>query len=107
MTSVRGTKGGYALTGDPKDLTVGWVVELLEGPLQLATCVGQTPTDEHQCDISRVCPVKHSVFKIHLEIREVLYGQTIADLARAAGLPGDSLPVARSVLLSEATCIPE
>lgn len=108
IASVRGTKGGYALAGSPKLISVGRVVELLEGPLQLAACVGQGPSDDDhlQCNISRVCPVKHSVFKIHLKIRDVLYGQTIADLARGAGLPGDSLPVARSVV-AESQCIPE
>lgn len=103
VDSVRGTKGGYELTEDPRSITVGRVVELLEGPLQLANCIGATPSDHLQCNVSRVCPVKHSVFKIHLMIRDVLYGHCIADLARGAGLPGASLPIARSSSV-EATC---
>ncbi len=97
VRSVRGTKGGYELADAPSSISVGRVVELLEGPLQLASCIGQGPGDPHlQCTVSRVCPVKHNVFKIHLKIRDVLYGHSIADLAQGAGLPGEALPVARS-----------
>ena len=95
VRSLRGTKGGYELVEDPKALTVGRIVELLEGPLQLADCVGHHH-DEAACTVSSVCPVRHSVFKIHLRIRDVLYGQSIADLARDAGRRGDSLPVVQS-----------
>jgi Rrf2 family protein len=96
VRSVRGTKGGYELAEAPRAIAVGRVVELLEGPLQLATCIGQQPRDHLQCSVSRVCPVKHNVFRIHLQIRDVLYGQTIADLAQGAGRTGEALPVARS-----------
>jgi Rrf2 family protein len=100
VRSLRGTKGGYELALDPKSITVGRVVELLEGPLQLATCVGDhtsaTNGDPLGCSVSSTCPVKHSVFKIHLKIRDVLYGHCIADLAGGAALPGESLPVVRS-----------
>ncbi|RMG11637.1 MAG: Rrf2 family transcriptional regulator [Planctomycetota bacterium] len=96
VRSVRGTKGGYELVADPAKVTVGRLVELLEGPLQLADCVGQGALDPLACQVTRVCPVKHSVFKIHLRIRDVLYGQSIADLARDASRPGESLPVVRS-----------
>lgn len=90
VRSVRGTKGGYELTLDPATLPVGRVVELLEGPLQIATCVGDDPQD-HSCAASSVCPVKHSVFRIHVRIRDVLYASTIADLAQ--GSTRASLPV--------------
>ena len=81
---------GDELTLDPASLPVGRVVELLEGPLQIATCVGDDPQD-HTCAASSVCPVKHSVFRIHVRIRDVLYASTIADLAQ--GSTRASLPV--------------
>ena len=96
VRSIRGTKGGYELAEEPGAISVGQVVEALEGPLQLAECVGQQPRDHMRCQLSRTCPVKRSVFKIHLEIRDVLYGYTVADLTRGAELPGEGLPVARS-----------
>ena len=95
VRSVRGTKGGYELVLDPATLPLGRVVELLEGPLQIAACLGEEdlPADEC-CSASAVCPVKHSVFRIHARIRDILYGQTIADLAREGSRKRSSiLPV--------------
>jgi Rrf2 family protein len=86
VRSVRGTKGGYEILLDPATLPVGRVVELLEGPIQIAACIGddlhQPSEDNECCSAASVCPVKHSVFRIHARIRDVLYGQSIADLAR-------------------------
>lgn len=102
VRSVRGTKGGYELVLDPATLPVGRVVELLEGPLQIAACVGEEDIPENVfadecCSASAVCPVKHSVFRIHARIRDILYGQTIADLAREGSRKRSSiLPVVQS-----------
>jgi Rrf2 family cysteine metabolism transcriptional repressor len=89
VRSVRGTKGGYELLLDADTLPVGRVVELLEGPLQIAACVGEGPCasetiEDPSCAASAVCPVKNSVFKIHVQIRDVLYAKTIGDLARGS-----------------------
>ena len=96
VRSVRGTKGGYELLTDPAQVPVGLVVETLEGPLQIASCVGDDlrTDDEHCCSATRVCPVKHSVFKIHVRIRDVLYATSIGDLAR--GSSRSLLPVVAS-----------
>ncbi|MGE0707847.1 MAG: Rrf2 family transcriptional regulator [Planctomycetota bacterium] len=101
VRSVRGTKGGYELAVDAAELPVGRVVETLEGPLQIASCVGHpgpsaaaSAGDEACCSAVRVCPVKHSVFKIHVRIRDVLYATSIGDLAR--GSSRSLLPVAAS-----------
>ena len=90
VRSIRGTKGGYELALDPATLPVGRVVELLEGPLQIATCVGEDPHG-HCCAASDVCPIRHSVFRIHVRIRDVPYASTIADLAQGGSRA--SLPV--------------
>lgn len=99
VESVRGTKGGYELLVPADRLTVGRVSELLEGPLRLAECVGDADPraavqhKDGKCCLSRTCPVRQSVFRIHLKIRDVLYGVTIAELARTARRPGEALPV--------------
>lgn len=82
VRSSRGTKGGYELAEDARRIPVGRVVELLEGPLKLAECVhpGEV-AEELECAVSSICPVKKNVFQLHLKIRDLLYGQSIADLA--------------------------
>ncbi len=83
VDSLRGTKGGYELALTPASISVGRLVELLEGPLQLAQCVGDRDLG---CKSNQACPVKHSVLKIQLEVRDVLYGHTIASLCDTSGL---------------------
>ncbi len=90
VRSARGTKGGYELSEDPKAIPVGRVVELLEGPLKLAECVHPEEDSGLECAVSGICPVKKNVFQLHLKIRDLLYGQSIADLVgdpRAGALP--------------------
>ncbi len=98
VRSVRGTKGGYELALPPDALPVGRVVELLEGPLKLAGCVGvdaRSPDDE-ACTALCACPVRHGMLRLHARMRDLLYGVTIADLAR--GTPGRGpLPLAAGV----------
>ena len=96
LASTRGTKGGYQLALPPEQLPVGRIVELIEGPLRLAECIGHGAQDTAGCCVSDTCPVKRSVFKLHVRIRDVLYGMTVAELAAGAQQPGSALPVARS-----------
>jgi Rrf2 family protein len=92
VSSSRGTKGGYELSEDPERIPVGRVVELLEGPLRLAECVHseEEASEGLECAVSGICPVKKNVFQLHLKIRDLLYGESIADLvktSRASALP--------------------
>ena len=98
LESVRGTKGGYRLAVPAERLTVGRVAELLEGPLRLTDCISDSDVRPHRregeggCCLSRTCPVRQSVFRIHLKIRDVLYGVSVAELARTSRRTGESLP---------------
>lgn len=40
IESVRGPKGGHMLSKSPEEITVGEIVELLEGGINLANCIG-------------------------------------------------------------------
>jgi Rrf2 family protein len=42
VASRRGVQGGYYLTCDPKNLTVGRVIRLVEGPLDPVRCTSDT-----------------------------------------------------------------
>lgn len=52
VRSHRGAKGGYTLVGDPKDLTVGRIVRLLDGSLN--------PMDCGPCGGERSCLLQES-----------------------------------------------
>lgn len=93
VRSVRGTKGGYELSVEPASISVGRLVEALEGPVRLAECIGDHGDESGACCVSARCPVKGSVFRVHARIHEVLHGITIGDLAGQEGGAGERLPV--------------
>jgi Rrf2 family protein len=51
LISIRGPKGGHLLAKDPKDITVGEIVTLLEGSDELIQCAG----DPNQCNRASTC----------------------------------------------------
>jgi len=60
VKSVRGAQGGYTLSRDPKDMTVGDVLRALEGGLNLVDCL----LEEDTCGKSCACPSRIVWLKI-------------------------------------------
>ncbi len=57
VRSVRGPRGGYHLASVPEDITVGDVLEVLEGPFVPVECAGTDealPCCEDDCSLRRV-----------------------------------------------------
>lgn len=52
LESVRGPKGGHLLTRSPEEITVGEVVRLLEGGINLTDCVGDDTVCGRSCECS-------------------------------------------------------
>lgn len=50
IKSIRGPKGGHLLARPPEDITVGEVVDLLEGGVTLASCIEQPETCDRYDD---------------------------------------------------------
>ena len=59
VQSVRGAQGGYLLSKEPKDITVGDILVVLEGPVSLSDCV----MDEDICENSGKCVTKNCMGK--------------------------------------------
>lgn len=54
IKSVRGPKGGHMLAKGPKEITIGQIVEVLEGSMQLSVCLG----DADICERSEDCLIR-------------------------------------------------
>ncbi len=76
IQSVRGAQGGYLLTREPKDITVGQVLRSLEGHLAPAECV------QHDIDCSKEdnCATKLVLMKIKDSIDNVIDSITLEDM---------------------------
>lgn len=76
VKSVRGAQGGYLLAKEPKDITVGDILVVLEGPVSLSDCV----LDEDICENSNICVTKIVWEKIKKGIEDVIESITLQDM---------------------------
>ena len=76
VTGTPGPGGGYKLQRPAKQITLGEIVEVLEGPLSLVPCDGGGG-----CDRTPSCTIKSGVHKIADDIRGVLSKATLAEVA--------------------------
>jgi len=80
VTSVRGAHGGYVLAAPPDTITLMTLIEAVEGPLYLVRCASGG-VSRRPCTRMDLCTIRHSVFKLHEQLRKFLSGVTVADIA--------------------------
>ncbi len=76
VSAIRGARGGFSLTRDPREITVLEVVEALEGPLAPTTCDGGS-----LCGRSGACAAAGVWAKATEALRDVFDTTTLADLS--------------------------
>ena len=82
VSSVRGAHGGYKLNRDPREITVGDVVRVLEGDLAPVDCTKEDVEDK--CEFVNRC-VTYEVWKeVKEKIEEVVDSRTLQDLKERA-----------------------
>ncbi len=84
IRSHRGVGGGYSFDGDAELVTLGQLVEVLEGPWDLVEC---ETTDDHglaTCAIRIACPSRRFMFGINRAIKGAFEQVSLGDLMRGA-----------------------
>ena len=76
VRSIRGPQGGYLLTRQPEEYTVGMILRLTEGSLAPVACV----EDEDTCDKMNDCATVLVWKKMNEAINQVVDSITLADL---------------------------
>ena len=87
LQSKKGKGGGYLLRRDPRDITVGEVIRLLDGPLALVPCASQTayvPCEE--CVDVATCRVRLIMKDVRDATAQILDRTTLLGLNKHAGL---------------------
>lgn len=79
LNSVRGSQGGYMLSREPKDITVGDILRSLEGNLAPADCVVD---EDNGCYKDDGCATKLVLIKIKNSIDEVVDSITLEDMIK-------------------------
>jgi len=79
VSTTRGAHGGYELARAPKDVRVGEVYRVMEGPIAPMSCVSEE-SDEDLCPMIDGCATRLVWLKVRDSIAEALDSTTLADL---------------------------
>jgi len=79
VRSVRGPSGGHGLARPAKDISIGEIIQCLEGTLTCVEGILDMP-----CSISvgpKHCVIKEFLLDVKAQIEALLYGTSLADMA--------------------------
>ncbi len=88
IESTRGTGGGFRLSRPAAAISMADIVEAVEGPIALTTCVDE---GRHDCALEGDCRVKPHWNVVNGAVRGALDGVSLASLSsisRESGSPG-------------------
>ena len=77
--SIRGVSGGYKLTMQAEDISIGNIIDIIDGKVALTVCVEEG--ENHNCDLVSLCPSQSNWQIINNTVREALNSVSIAEMA--------------------------
>jgi FeS assembly SUF system regulator len=89
VTARHGASGGYQLARHPNDISALEVINAVDGPLMITSCI----TSHGNCDQSMNCTVREPLRRVNESIVQVLRAVTISQMteespeAELVGLP--------------------
>lgn len=97
VASWRGANGGYALRRPAEAISVGEVVEVLEGRPPITSCTSLGTYVPGSCEVEHVCPIRSPIQHLRSGIWALLERTSLQDLVQR------SSTVARPALVSSPT----
>ena len=99
VTSVRGKFGGYRLAKPAREITIGQVVRLIDGPLAPIGCVSQSAYEKCTCPDEAHCGLRMLMLDVRNAIAGILDRYTLADVVEITlrKLRRNNLPLPFSV----------
>ena len=77
LATRRGASGGYVLRGQPEDISLVTIIEVVEGPIAVNGCVDGA---QDPCSVANCCFMSNQWNKVNSAIRSTLDEITLADL---------------------------
>jgi len=77
VTARHGSSGGYQLARHPKEISALEVINAVDGPVVITSCV----TNHGNCDQSSTCTVREPLRRVNESIAQVLRSVTISQMA--------------------------
>ena len=76
VISQRGARGGYRLARSLDDIAVAEVIEAIDGPIAITTCVDGAGG----CEAERLCPIRGRWDPVNSAVRDALRTITLGDM---------------------------
>jgi len=99
VTSTRGAHGGYRLSRNPADISMGEIVRVLEGPIAPMICATEGEMTQI-CGFLDSCKTKYLWAKLRDVVAQTLDSMTLADLVKESP-EQESRSSARFIALSD------
>src|SRR5580658_4286663 len=80
IESVRGKFGGYRLARPARQIKIGQIVRLIDGPLAPISCVSQTAYEKCTCPDEAHCGLRMLMLDVRNAISGILDRYTLADV---------------------------
>ena len=78
INSQNGPKGGYSLVRDPSEITLGEIIRVIEGPIQIVRC----GDGDNTCEQTEQCTIRSPLRRIERQIIGFLDSITIDKICR-------------------------
>lgn len=96
VVSQRGARGGYRLARSLDAIAVAEVIEAIDGPIAITTCVDGAGG----CEAERLCPIRGRWDPVNTAVREALRTITLGDMRIATPMkprPPDTIRAATPI----------
>lgn len=103
VTSTRGAQGGYCLAKPAGEISLGELIEAVEGPAKLTLCCSEesaAAVGDTKCDLEVGCRIKEPLRRVHRSLQHFLSQVDLAYIAfdsEPVVLLGNSARVDRDV----------
>lgn len=82
VISTRGAAGGYGLGREAEGITVADMIQAIEGPIALTSCVESSTGEEDGCGIESLCPMHGHWNRVNGAVHAALSSVTLAEMAQ-------------------------
>ncbi|MCL1880675.1 MAG: Rrf2 family transcriptional regulator [Oscillospiraceae bacterium] len=79
LKANRGNQGGYALTREPSEYTVGEILRITEGSLKPVACMENAPNECENADYCKTLPMWHGLYKVICDYVDSVTLQNLID----------------------------
>ena len=86
LQSRMGIGGGYYLARQPKDIDLGSIIRVLDGPLAPIRCVSQMAYEPCGCPDERTCGLRMVMGDVRNAIANILENTTLEDVTKRMDL---------------------